>query len=407
MDFQKSRQELQDVVIANKKHVVHENVKKLVPDLRIDEEDDWLIELVSSQNPYDVLEACFAPLRLGILAIEIGLDPDQHDLKDRQLLSAILKEYGFTPEVTPSGITQIQQNLNNYLDAVYNSSSTSINIADIVDMLRTTIARVLNTIFLFYTYYLTDKEGMKSTWIEIKENGNNIRVEQEEPSNAIKELHHDYCTTAKTFGSYISFIRRLCLAIKNDSEVLQFHQRNFRRDTPLNLEQLSELAIFVAYRNIIEHRDDPHNTYKKNEGDVTKTLEDMSDQVRKEWQSNWNRVVNQYNQDFTFPLDDMVKRMSDFVRKFLSELCVAPRVYPRVIVMRSRTIDDYGTHQISAVDDSDETIFLTDCEFKPFIEYYYHSRTNPIGIEPLHLTKEELENWSTPPNDNTENQEEA
>ena len=75
--------------------------------------------------------------------------------------------------------------------------------------------------------------------------------------------------------------------------------------------------------------------------------------------------------------------------------------------MRSQTIDDYDTYQITAVDDSDKTIFLTDCEFEPFVEFYYHSRTNPIGIEPLRLTKEELKNWSTPPNDITESQEEA
>ena len=406
MDFQRGRQKLEDFVITNKKQVNHDVVKKLVPDLRVDEENDWLRELVRSQNPYDVLEACFAPIQLGTLAVKLGLDPNQHDLKDRQLLSAILKAHGFTPEVTPSGIAQIQQNLNNYLDRVYNSSSTPIKIPDIIDVLRTTIIDVLNTVFLFYTYYLTREEGTKSTWVERKENGNNIRVEQEEPSNAIKTLHNDYCTTAKTFGSYVFFIRELCIAIKNDSEVLQFHQRNFRRDTPLNPDQLSELDIFKAYRNIIEHREDPRNTYRKNEGTVTDALDDMSEQVRKEWQGNWENVVNRYQQQSSFPLRDMVKRMSDFVRKFLSELCADPRVYPRVIVMRSQTIDDYGTYQISAVDDSDETIFLTDCKFEPFIEHYYHSRTNSVGIEPLRLTKQKLENWSIPLGSNTKNQEE-
>ena len=39
MNFQQGRQELEDFVIANKKHVNHKAVKKLVPDLRIDEED--------------------------------------------------------------------------------------------------------------------------------------------------------------------------------------------------------------------------------------------------------------------------------------------------------------------------------------------------------------------------------
>ena len=409
MNFDSERKSLEEFIIANKKHVNPEMVEKLVPDLRVDEKDDWLRELVRSQNPYDVLEACFAPLRLGMLAVDLGLDPDQQHLIGRQLLSAMLEDFEFTPEVTPSGITQIQQKLNSYLDAVYNSSSlTSINVGDIVDVLKTTIEDVLTTIFLFYTHYLTDQEGTKSTWIDIQQkDGSHIRMEQEEPSNEIATLHHDFCSEPKTLGSYVSFIRKLCVAIEADSKVLQFHQRIFRRDTPLNFDQLSELAIFKAYRNIIEHRTDPRNTYQKNEGNVNDALDDMSEQVRKEWKDSWENVEDQYEQDSTFPLPDMVKRMSDFVRKFLSELCTEPRIYPRVIVMRSRTIDDYNTHQITAVDDSGETILLTDCKFEPFIEHYYHSRTKTIGIEPLHLTKQELENWSIALDANTENQEET
>ena len=103
MDFRKGRQELQDLVIANKTHVARENVEELVPDLRVDEEDDWLIELVRSQNPYDVLKACFAPIRLSIIAAKLGINPDQPNLEGRQLLSAILEEFGFTPEIIPSG----------------------------------------------------------------------------------------------------------------------------------------------------------------------------------------------------------------------------------------------------------------------------------------------------------------
>ena len=289
------------------------------------------------------------------------------------------------------------------MDEVDNSTSlVSINIGDIVDVLKSTIETVLNTIFLFYTYYLTREEGTKSTWIEIEENESKIRIEQKEPSNEIKTLHKDYCSEAKTFGSYISFIRRLCITIEKDSDVLRFHQRNFRRKTPLNPDQLSELSIFVAYRNIIEHRNDPHNTYQRNQGNVTNALDDMSNQVRKEWENNWKNVANQYKEKSSFPLHSMVNRMSDFERKFLSELSADPRVYPRVIVMRSQTIDDYGTHQITAVDDTDKTIFLTDCKFEPFVELYYHSRTNLIGIEPLCLSKEKLEDWGIQRNEEVE-----
>ena len=410
MHFFNERQELEKFIIHNREHIDHDSVRKLIPDLRIDEKDNWLSELVRSQNPYDVLEACFAPLRRGMLAVELGLNPDRPDLIGRQLLSAILGEFNFPQELIPSGMTQIQLDLNPHLDEVDNLPlSTPINIGNLVDELQTTIEKVLNVIFLFFTYYLTREEGTKSTWVEKRENERNIRVEQEEPSNEIQQLHRRYCSTSKTLGQYLSFIRDLCNAIVADSKLLQFYQQNFRRNTPLNLNQLSELAIFVAYRNIIGHRTDPHLTYQNNEKKVTealKALNDMSDPVYQEWQDNWNQIVDHYKQESSFPLSSMAKRMSDFVRKFLSELCVDPRIYPKVIVMRSDIIDDYDTHKIRAVDDASEKIYFTNYDFIPFTEFYYLSRTTLIGIDPLLVSKEDLENWAIPSDDKTENQKE-
>lgn len=395
MDFQKDRQELEELVIENKNSVNKENIKELLPGLSFDEEGDWLIEIVRSQSPYKILEKCFTSTRLSLIANALGIDPDQPDLEGRQLLSAILEKYNFTSEVTPSGITEIQLNLNNYLNAAGNlTSSTSISIPDTVAELRSTIKEVLETIFLFYTYHLTREEGTKFTWFETEENGQNIKREQEVISTEIETLHRDYCTKPKTLKSYVSYIHKLGRAIEEDREVLHFHRRFFRRDTPLNLDQLHELYLFVAYRNIIEHKDDPHNTYQKNEKDVTGALRNMSSPDRKkEWEDNWEIVVNQYQQESSFPLNSMVKRMSDFTRTFLSELCREPRVYPKVIVMRSQKFDDYNTHKITAVDDSGERVFFTDHKFEPFVEFYYHSLTTGVGIEPLLVSKEELENW--------------
>ena len=90
----------------------------------------------------------------------------------------------------------------------------------------------------------------------------------------------------------------------------------------------------------------------------------------------------------------MIQRMVDFFQEFLDSLSEG-QIYPKVIVMRAHTTDDYGTRQITAVDDADKTIFLTDCDFEPFTELYYHSRTNPTGIEPILVSKEELEDWAT------------
>ena len=277
MYFSNERQELEDFVISNRKYINRDGVRALVPGLRVDEEDDWLRQLVRSQNPYDVLGACFAPVRLGILAAELGLNPDRQDLEGRQLLSAILSEFNFPHELMPSGMTQIQQNLNLHLNEVDNSSpSASINIGNLVDELQATIEKVLNVIFLFFSYYLTFEEGTRSKWIEKQENERNMRVEEEESSIEIKKLHRRYCSTSKTLGQYLSFMRDLCDAIEADSKLLQFCQQTFRRNIPLNLNQLSELTMFVAYRNIIVHRTEPHQTYQNNQDKVTNALKNMS-----------------------------------------------------------------------------------------------------------------------------------
>lgn len=142
MDFQKDRQDLEELVIENKDSVNKENVKELLLGLSFDKEGDWLVEIVRSQSPYNVLEKCFTSTRLSTITNALGIDPDQPDLEGRQLLSAILEKYNFTSKVTPSGITKIQLNLNNYLDAVdHLPSSTSISIPDIVTMLKSTIQK--------------------------------------------------------------------------------------------------------------------------------------------------------------------------------------------------------------------------------------------------------------------------
>ena len=86
--------------------------------------------------------------------------------------------------------------------------------------------------------------------------------------------------------------------------------------------------------------------------------------------------------------------MSVFFRQFLDSLSEC-QIYPKVIVMRSYTVDDYGTYKITAVDDAEKTVFITGWNFEPFTEFYYHSRTNPTGIDPILVPKEDIEDWVT------------
>ena len=83
--------------------------------------------------------------------------------------------------------------------------------------------------------------------------------------------------------------------------------------------------------------------------------------------------------------------------------------------MRSYETDEYGTIKIhaSSSDPNDtEGVHFTDYSFQSFsentfTEFYYHSRTNPTGIEPILVPTEELDDWATQSDNDTENQEEA
>ena len=75
--------------------------------------------------------------------------------------------------------------------------------------------------------------------------------------------------------------------------------------------------------------------------------------------------------------------------------------------MRDYEVDTYGTIKINAVtSDPNETVVLTDCGyFEPFYEFYYHSRTNPVGIDPILVLKLELDELGMPPEKNPDEQE--
>ena len=101
----------------------------------------------------------------------------------------------------------------------------------------------------------------------------------------------------------------------------------------------------------------------------------------------------------------MIRRLIAFFEQFLDSIS-ENEIYPKVIVLRSRTVDEYGIHRVAADTDDGETIFFTDYSHNDFqnntfTEHYYHSCTNPTGIEPSLVRKDELENWVIPSEEDT------
>ena len=161
--------------------------------------------------------------------------------------------------------------------------------------------------------------------------------------------------------------------------------------------------MFTVYRNLTlkDSRDEYWPQNQKN-AETNLLPKNMDKHPRQEWKNSWYSVINAWKMGQPFPKREMLQRMAIFFQQFLSSL-FENRIYPRIIVMRSYIVDDYGTRRITAIDDAEETTFLTDCEFDPFTQFYYRSHTNPVGIDPILVPKEDLKDWAIQSDGGTEN----
>lgn len=413
-DSQDPRKRLQKFVIGNFGHINRDQIRELVPDLSVRDEKDGVREFVQSNNPYTVLQNCFYPNDLKIIAKQLDRTIDI-TMNTDDIVSEMLYALGFKKKIEPIGLYQ-------FLEKLDQSQDNSKQMAQNMDEL-------LRDLFRFYSYTLrqyalaefnaavTSEEVNSVDAVEaldaanVAENKDTIITSDEiaDPIGTIEKLLQNYRKkTSKSLGDLYQWLKKLMKLVEKSRALTDYCQRHFEREIFLNSSQIAEIGMFRTYRNLVGsgHLID-NDSWERHKKRTKIDLDDMDDATREEWEGNWNYVVRQFESEEPLPEPQMLQRMRAFFRKFLN-LLSENQIYPKVIVMREYKVDEYGTVEVFAdSSDPDESVVLTNCEFKPFTEFYYHSRTNPTGIEPILITKEELEDWGTRQDNNTENQEEA
>ena len=389
------RQELERLVLSNKPFINRDQIMEDTSNPIAIEEDDWLKEFVRANSPYEVLENCFFNNDLEKIAMEqLEIAPNVDDI-----VSEVLYKLGFKKKVEPTGLFQYIENLEQLQGDV-------LKMTEVIDEL-------LRKLFLFYSYILRQ--------YALGETGANGAIEEvdadddkEDPIDIIENLIQRYRgKDSKSLGDLYQWLKELMELVEKNIELANYCQRHFQRETPLNMSQIAEIGMFRTYRNLIGSghvMDSTSWEMHKNRAEIN--LGDMDDSTRREWEGSWRNVLRERELRQNLPREQMLQRMAGFFKKFLDSLS-ENRIYPKIIVLRSYEVDEYGTVKIYAnSSDPNEDVILTDYNFSDFnagtfTEFYYHSRTNPTGIEPILVPKEELKNWATKLNKDTENQEKA
>jgi len=295
----------------------------------------------------------------------------------------MLEELGFRKEITPSGLSQIRAEIEQSLAA---KDPRQMDQA---------MQGLLGELFLFYTYILQWYAAEEAQAAEHKDTEKAEAAKKVDAIAELEKLHQRHQTMPQTIGQYFQLLRDLMTLVQEDEELSNYCRSCFQCEVPLNQNQIAELGMFALYRNLVSHPKPRLNIWEGEEKKAKANLKNMDDTTCREWEGSWNNVVRVYESQQPFPPEtEMIQRMVRFFREFLN-LLSENQIYPKVIVMRSYTVDDYGTRQITAIDDADETVFLADEDFVPFTEFYCHSRANSFGIEPILVSKQELEKWAT------------
>ena len=232
-------------------------------------------------------------------------------------------------------------------------------------------------------------------------------AEKVDSGDTIERLLQNYRQRGtKSLGHLYQWLKELMELVEKNKELINYCRRHFQRKVPLTPSQIAEIGMFRTYRNLASGHLQDSSSWKTHKNRSKINMKEMDDTTRTEWEGSWNNVVREYELHQNLPTEQMFQRMAGFFRKFLDSLS-KNRIYPKVIVLRSYEIDEYGTVKIYAdSSDPNEDVILTDYNFSDFnlntfTEFYYHS-----GIEPILVPKEELDDWGTQPTEDTENQKE-
>ena len=395
-DNKDPRERLENFVIDNLAHIDRDAILKDTPNLSTDDENNWLREFVRANDPYEVLKICFFEEALKDLAEE------KHGIPryESDIVAETLYKLGFKKKIEPTGLFQHNENLEQIKDNVLKMTEAADDI--------------LRKLFLFYSYTLRWKAPYEEEVNAPEDGGDTDDTDKADtevdPIHAIEKLIKQYRNQAtKQLGNLYQWLKELMTLVEKNNGLTNYCQKHFQREVPLNQSQIAEIGMFRTYRNLVGSGHLPDSkSWEKHKNRAKIDLSNMDATTLDEWSTNWNYVVSQYQSNQTLPKQVMLDRMAMFFEKFLNSLS-ENQIYPKVIVMRDYEVDTYGTVKINAVtSDPNETVVLTDCAFfEPFNEYYYHSRTNPVGIEPILVPKEELDDWGTQEKEDTEKQEEV
>ena len=398
------RDELVEFVVNNKAHLREEFFENVAPDLDAKNDEQKLGEYVLTNNPYEILEKCFTPPTLGYLALaQLKIDLTS-GVEGRDLIGEMLEKIGFRQEVKPNGLSQIRNKLEPSLNQAAGNAQLDMKQIDgmLAEMARK-MEDILTRLFLFHSQALEGKflETDNPDWEKLEN---------------LENLITKYKDEGKKMGNYVKFLYQLMKMFENN-------------ESPLKEYQIAEIDLFKVYRNLTLKNPDPvyweenkkfaetdieiiknaHQILSEQNDAHTQTYLEKLKNTYNEWNESWDAVIEAWNQKVAFPKRDMLQRMAAFLLNFLNSLS-EDKIYPKVIVMQCYQIDNYGAHKICAIDDAEKEVCFTaedSNEFKPFIEYYYHAHTNPTGIDPIIVLKEDLEAEATPLKETTEIQEEV
>ena len=391
-------EELEIFVMNNSIHANYDEIKPALRKPRAIDQEDLLREFIKTRSPHEVLKKCFYNLyevyQNSSKSPESSLRKFDMQPDNSILVDNLLEDFGFKKKVKPTGFSQIRSEIEQSLES---KRPNKIDEA---------MQDLLKTIFLFYHYTLF-KYVKDDPDVHDYEEEKNVNLQEK-----LKGLHERYQNLRQAIGEYFFLLRDFMKFIKQHYVLSDYCYSHFQRAVPLNKNQIAELGMFTLYRNIVSHpRPETEADWGDNEKKANINFRDMDDTTRNEWKQHWDYVVREYKSQKPFPPEPiMVQRMIAFFKNFL-EAMSENEIYPKVIVLRSYNVDEYGIRTITADVDNGETISLTDYNYSDFqndtfTEFYYHSRTNPTGIEPNLVSKEQLEKWKITPTNNIQNAEE-
>jgi len=380
---QDPRQQLEEFVKSHLGRINRDAIFRDNPKLNMNNES-WWNGFVRVNNPYTVLETYFFRESLKEIAVnEYNVARDETDF-----VGALLNELGFKRKVEPTGLFQIKEELN--------------QLQENTKKMTEKVDEILRHLFLFYSYIMRYEAPREFDIVndadDTKDSDQTDMSDQrEDPMHALGKLIKSYRQkTQKNLGDLYIWLKDLMELILKTKGFTSYCNLHYKCDVPLTQSQIAEIGMFRTYRNLVGsgHVIDSES-WKNNEKKVIDNLNEMDNPTRMDWETNWNYVVDQYKNNQPLPEKEMKQRMATYFEKFII-LLTNNQVYPKVIVMRDYQVDAYGTIIINAVtSDPNETIVLTDCaNFDPFSEFYYHSRTNPVGIDPILVSKLDLDDWA-------------